>query len=231
MARNTFLRALKYLTLRHPLATIVVVVTLYTMCYHMLSWFPIAQEILNTIMMLFSSEAAVIMLYNQGKTLSEIITRLLTIEACVFTFDQFLAIFLLRWGWFREFIQVLSTWGNALVKDIRKKFGGLMPNGNNTNGVVRTFFKRLFPKNGVVRSFFRRLFQAYKEPANVGLKIVFALGLFPKPPVIPIGGVSIGVIVVRYNHYGWRGWVALIGGMLIRNTVWLLGVYGVSAIL
>ncbi len=229
MARSGLLRALKYLTLKHPLVTIVVVATLYAMCYHMLSWIPIAQEILNTIMMLFSSEAAVIMLYRQGKSLSQIIFRLLIIESIVFTFDQVLAIFLLKWGWSRDIIQVLSKWGNALVRDFKRKFGSL--NGHNDNGFVTKSFRRLFPIDGNVRRFLRRLFRAHKNPANVGLKIVFALGLIPKPPFMPIGGVSIGTIVVRYNKYGWRGWTALIGGMLIRNTVWLLGVYGVSAIL
>ncbi len=217
MARSRFLRVLKHLTLKHPLVTIVVVATIYTMCYHMLSWIPIAQEVLNTIMMLFSSETAVIMLYRQGKSLSAIIVRLVLIESFVFNFDQVLAIFLLRWSWSRDVIQVLSKWGNALVRDIKKKFGGFIPENNKKDGVARKFFKRLF--------------RAHQEPANVGLEIVFALGLIPKPPFMPIGGVSIGVIVVRYNHYGWRGWISLISGMLIRNTVWLLGVYGVSALL
>lgn len=194
-----------------------VVFSSYFLLYNFVDRLPVAQEVLNTIMMLFSSETAVVMLYRQGKPLLVIIKRLLVIEAFIFVFDQIIVTGLLRWKWSREFIDALSQWGSAIIRDIKIKLTVFFPDNNHSDSSIRKFF--------------RRLFRAHREPHRAGLKIVFALGLIPKPPLVPIGGFSIGVLVVRYNRYGWRGWLALLSGMLLRNTLWLLGVYSVSAVL
>lgn len=217
MARRGFFRLLRYLTVKHPLATIIVIFTIYAIIYHFLSQLPFAKETLDTITMIVSCETGAILLYRAGKSLAEIITRMLITESFNFCLDQIIVTVILKWRWSREILQALSMWGKAVVRDAKKIAGNVLPEINNNNGRVSRFL--------------RRLSGAHQDPSRVGLEIVFALGAIPKPPGFPVGGVGVGVLVVRYNKFGWRGWIMLISGILVRNTVWLASVYGISAIL
>jgi len=217
VAQNRIVRVLQVTAMKHPVTTMAALFGSYFALYHFVDQLPFAREILDTLMMLFSSETAVVMLYRAGQPFKTIVTRLFLAESFVFVFDQLVVTGLLRWGWTRELIDALSRWGKAFIRDIKAKFRAMFPELANSDSAFMRFLMRLF--------------SAYHEPHKAGLKIVFALGLIPKPPLIPVGGFSIGVLVVRYNGYGWRGWLALLSGMLLRNTLWLLGVYGVGALL
>jgi hypothetical protein len=65
-----------------------------------------------------------------------------------------------------------------------------------------------------------------KNPSKIGLVTIFMLGLVPKIPIPYFPGFMVfAVLAIRYNKLGWRGWAALIAGMLLRIALVLFALY------
>jgi len=202
---------------KHPIISLSALIAIIISSFFFLKQFSWGDEIINVFFAIMSTEAVVLRLKEQEKAIQEIIIWLLITDAVNITIDIIIVFSLLKWNLFTSIIRIFSSWLRALVHEVKKLIKG--------QNVELNDFNPLHKIN-------TRLNGIKNKPSKVGLLTIYFLGVWPRFPPWPgvPGGVSIGVLVIKYNTYGYKAWITLGCGIITRHAVTIGSIYGISSI-
>lgn len=163
--------------------------------------------------MLFFEASATSMVANH-KPLLEILIFLAVADVGNVLVDLYAINRLLSWRLTRQWIDGL----NRLLKKLRGIVSRRRP-GRNSNGLMDH-----------INAWQSHVQDIKKNPSKAGLITVLILAAMPRIPFMILGGVSLAILVLRFNRFGWRGWAALVVGIAIRTAYWLVLSYGLISI-
>jgi len=181
------------------------------------SWGRIFNRLVFTML---SSEASSTTMYAQSQPFRVIIGYVIAADLCGIMIDLFVVNRLIAWKFFKSKIDWLSKQLKALFRILR----GWIPLSRKKSRIASQFY---IPFD-VVRNHINDI---KKNPSKVGLGGVMILAAIPRLPFMIVGGVSLGVFIIKYNRLGYLGWIALGIGIIGRTSFWLGSLYGVGSIL
>lgn len=227
MSRWYIIRRLRVFIRKRPTVVMLFFGVLMVFAYKELSFFTWGAELKRIILSMLSSEIGGYRMYEEGIIISFIVGRLLFADVCNVFIDLYVANFLLTLKFVKTLVKFFSRLWDGFFRDLRK-----------VKEFVRSIWRRFrvwldergflrpraFPKVSVpVGVIQNHLNGIAHDPGKAKLRTLFWLCQIPKfiPfPGVP-GGVGVAVFVIRYNKYGFKGWLILSGGILVRTATWI----------
>lgn len=175
------------------------------------------REILSFISVMFSVEYGAARMYAEGKSFFFIVLMMLLAHSANIVLDLFIVKQVLKSKAALTILNSFSSRGKAFVRDVKKIFfkNSLAPSPSNGMNTLTRIKNHM---NGLKAN-----------PTKAGLWTVYFLCLAPRIPPLP-GGVSIAVLIIKYNNMGWRGWFVLGLGILSHMSYVLGSIYGFSSL-
>lgn len=214
LAKNPGLfKRLYHYSQRRPLVILAIIGLLVFLLYEFLDSTVWGAEFNRLALSMLSSEIGAWRMFMEGISFWYIILRLLVADISNVIIDLYIVSIVLNIKMLRSIIDAISRWGRACIRDIKAILSSSKSKDEESNPSAMEHFQN-------------KLNHIANNPSKAGLFTVFWLCLIPKPIPIPgfPGGVGIAVLVVRYNKYGFRGWMTISIATLIR-TFGVLGIY------